>query len=430
MLSFPTNSETHAAFVKELFKRGSTLVLLGTGGVGKTTIAASIGMAAAMAQLDTVVITVDPARRLRDALGIERLSVRPARIDTRRLRAAGLDPGLRLSAMVLDVKRTWDGLVEQFVRSPAARQTILENSFYRTLTEQFAGAEAYAALEQLYDLHTNARFDLEVVDTPPAAHAFEFFRAPAHLVRLLDSPAAQWLFLPYASASEGVAGLAGRAARFVVSQLESFTGMEMLKSVSEFFSAAAEATGSVGKRFHMTEKLLRSPDAHFVLVTTPQTDRLREARSVIQQMDEAGLKLRTIVLNRTLDEASFEAFRASPRRLPPHLEEIGTLRKTLGIEASEDDRMEPLIEFLESYRTSQSAMVEEAARFAREVPARVKIAVVPEVEVGVRDLRALAKIGSILVDPSYGRRFLENAASSFGQEKPARSAPNRRRAVR
>ena len=147
-------------------------------------------------------------------------------------------------------------------------------------------------------------------------------------------------------------------------------------------------------------------------------------------MDEAGLKLRAIVLNRILDEASFEAFRASPRRLPPHLEEIGTLRKTLGIEASEGDRIEPLVDFLEGYKASQAAVVEEAVRFAREVPARVKIAVVPEVEVGVRDLRALAKIGSILVDPSYGRKFLENAASAFGREKPARSAPNRRRAVR
>ena len=104
-----------------------------------------------MTQLDTVVITVDPARRLRDALGIERFSVRPTRIDGRRLRAAGLDQKLRLSAMVLDVKRTWDGLVGRFVKDPGARRTIMENSFYRNLTEQFAGAEAYAALEQLYD---------------------------------------------------------------------------------------------------------------------------------------------------------------------------------------------------------------------------------------------------------------------------------------
>ncbi len=315
--------------MKELFKPGSTLILLGAGGVGKTTVAASIGMAAAMTQLDTVVITVDPARRLRDALGIERLSVRPTRIDGQRLRAAGLDHRLRLSAMVLDVKRTWDGLVERFVKDPGARRMIMENSFYRNLTEQFAGAEAYAALEQLYDLHSSGRFDLEVVDTPPATHAFEFIQAPAHLVRLLDSSAARWLFLPYAAASQGVAGIAGRAARFVVNQLESFTGLETLKSISEFFSAAAEATGAVSKRFHTTEMMLRSPNLHFVLVTTPREDRLKEARAVMKQMDDAGLKLRAIVLNRTLDAATFDDFASAPRRLPPHLEEIGSCARPL-----------------------------------------------------------------------------------------------------
>jgi anion-transporting ArsA/GET3 family ATPase len=416
--------------VKELLKPGSTLILIGAGGVGKTTVAASIGMAAAMTQLDTVVITVDPARRLRDALGIERLSVRPTRIDGRRLRAAGLDQKLRLSAMVLDVKRTWDGLVERFVKDPGARRTIMENSFYRNLTEQFAGAEAYAALEQLYDLHSSGRFDLEVVDTPPATHAFEFIQAPAHLVRLLDSPAARWLFLPYAAASQGVAGLAGRAARFVVNQLESFTGLETLKSISEFFSAAAEATGAVSQRFHTTEMLLRSPNLHFVLVTTPREDRLKEARAVMKQMDEAGLKLRAIVLNRTLDATTFDAFATAPRRLPRHLEEIGLMRKSLAAESPEDRRLEPLIGYLEDYAANQQAMIEQAARFAREVPTRVKIAVVPEVEVGVRDLGALAKIASILVSGTSGRRFLENAAGTLARQTSARPTPVSRRATR
>ena len=416
--------------MKELLKPGSTLILLGAGGVGKTTVAASIGMAAAMTQLDTVVITVDPARRLRDALGIERLSVRPTRIDGRRLRAAGLDHRLRLSAMVLDVKRTWDGMVERFVKDPGARRTILENSFYRNLTEQFAGAEAYAALEQLYDLHSSGRFDFEVVDTPPATHAFEFIQAPANLVRLLDSPAARWLFLPYAAANQGVAGMAGRAARFVVNQLESFTGLETLKSISEFFAAAAEATGEVSKRFHTTETLLRSPDLHFVLVTTPREDRLKEARAVMKQMDEAGLKLRAIVLNRTLDATTFDALASAPRRLPRHLEEIGIMRKTFAAESSDDRRLEPLMGYLEGYAANQQAMIEQAARFAREVPTRVKIAVVPEVEVGVRDLGALAKIASILVSGTNGRRFLENAAGVFARQTSERPTPASRRATR
>ncbi|HXZ88061.1 MAG TPA: ArsA-related P-loop ATPase [Candidatus Binataceae bacterium] len=413
--------------MKDLLNHKSALILLGTGGVGKTTIAAALGIAAAIARLDTIVITVDPAHRLRDALGIERLSFRPVRLEGRRLRAAGLDPSLRLSAMMLDVKRTWDSLVERFVRNPASRRNILDNSFYRSLTEQFAGAEAYAVLEQLYDLHSGGRFDLEVVDTPPAAHAFEFFQAPAHLVRLLDSPAARWLFLPYASASSSVLGLAGRAVRFVISQLESYAGVQTLKSVSEFFEAAADATSAVSRRFRKTETLLRSPNLHFVLVTTPEEDRLNAARAVINQMQEVGLKLRAIVLNRTLDEPTFDAFLAAPRKVPAHLAEVGALRTVLMRENPHDQRMEALTSYLEAYRANQQATVERAARFARELPPRVRLAVVPEVEVGVRDLRALAKIASILVNENAGRRFLENAAAAFAPRSSARpeNAPRR-----
>jgi len=154
--------------VKELLKHGSTVILLGPGGVGKTTVAAALGIAAAREGHDTGMITVDPARRLRDALGLERLTAQPTRIDSRRLAAAGLDPRLKLWAMVLDVKGAWDSLIARFVKTAAERERILKNPFYRNLTEQFAGAEAYAALEQLYEMHCAARFEVEVVDTPPA----------------------------------------------------------------------------------------------------------------------------------------------------------------------------------------------------------------------------------------------------------------------
>ncbi len=419
----PRQPREYDEFVKELLKPGSTLVLLGTGGVGKTTIAAALGMAAAMARLDTVVITVDPARRLRDALGIEKLSARPVRVDGRRLRAAGLDRTLRLSAMVLDVKRTWDGLVERFVRNPAARRDILGNTFYRNLTEQFAGAEAYAAVVQLFDLHGSGRFDLEVVDTPPAAHAFEFIQAPAHLVRLLDSPAARWLFLPYASAGNGVAGLAGRAARFVANQLENFAGLQTLRSISEFFAAAAEGIGEVSKRFSATETMLHSPNLHFVLVTTSEEDRLNEARAVIRQMEEADLKLRAIILNRTLDQATFDAFLAAPRAVPGHLRDIERLREVLLGEGSGSDGLGGLTSYLESYRANQRAAIARSARFARELPARVGLALVPEVEVGVRDLRAIVRIASILTAGTAGRRFLANAEAAFAARSDTNSRP-------
>jgi anion-transporting ArsA/GET3 family ATPase len=177
--------------VKELLKPRSVLIVLGSGGVGKTTIAAALGVAAAAAHLPTAVITVDPARRLRDALGLPRLGGKPTRINAQRLRTAGLDPALKLSAIALDVKGEWDAMVAEHVTDPATRRRILDNAFYRRLSTQFAGSDAYAALEALHDLHSAGHFDFEVVDTPPASHAFEFVRVPARLMRLLDSQGAR-----------------------------------------------------------------------------------------------------------------------------------------------------------------------------------------------------------------------------------------------
>ncbi|MGH7935245.1 MAG: ArsA family ATPase, partial [Candidatus Binataceae bacterium] len=344
--------------MRELLKKGATLIVLGPGGVGKTTIAAALGLAAATQRLDTAVITVDPARRLRDALGLERLSARPTRLDARRLRAAGLDPSLRVAAMVLDVKRAWDGLVERFVRTPAARRHILENSFYRSLTEQFAGSEAYAALEQLYDLHSAGRFDIEIVDTPPASHAFDFIQAPAHLIRLLDSRTARWFFMPGAAAGKTALGLAGRAARFVVSEIERFAGTRTLSSVSEFFGAAAEAADAITDRLRKTEALLRSPGVRFVLVTTAEEDRLNEALELVDQMEAEGLRLGAIVINRLVGERSFDELTASPRRTPDHLEEIAAMRAKLGGEIARDARLDALLKYLENYCTHERGAID------------------------------------------------------------------------
>jgi anion-transporting ArsA/GET3 family ATPase len=407
-------------FVKEILKQGATLLVLGTGGVGKTTIAAALGMAAAIAGLDTGVLTIDPARRLRDALGIERLSSRPVRLEARRLRAAGLDPALKLSAMVLDVKRTWDGLVERFVETPEARRRILENPFYRSLTEQFAGAEAYAALDQLYGLQ--GRFDARIVDTPPAPHAFEFVETPTHLVRLFDSSAVRWLFLPYTSASKRTIGLAGRAARMVLTQLENFAGVRMLISMSEFLAAAAQASAGIADQFLKTARLLRSANVHFILVTTPEEDRLSEARTMADQMKAANLGLRAVVLNRIVDDRTFNALRTTPGEAPAYLAEIAALNNALAHEKPRDCRLGALANYLEDYSANQRAALERGRRFARHLPAEVKLVVAPEIETGMRDLRTLAKLASILIDGAPGRRFLEDAGTALSLPKPIRRA--------
>jgi anion-transporting ArsA/GET3 family ATPase len=329
--------------------------------------------------------------------------------------------------MVLDVKGAWNGLIERFVKTTAARERILKNPFYRSLTEQFAGAEAYAALEQLYDLHSAARFGVKIVDTPPAAHAFEFIQAPAHLVRLLDSQAARWLFIPYAVAGKSLLGFANRAAGFVVEQLEQFAGIRTLTSISEFFGAAAEAADAIVERFRKVDAMLHSASVHFVLVTTTEDDRLREAHALVRQMETEGLRLGAIVLNRMLDERTFDALIAAPRRIPSALAEIPKLRNALQIDGAGDARLDSIVRYLEDHGANQRSEVERAARFARELPATIELAIAPEITAGVRDLRALAKVGAILAGDANGRSLLADAEVAFGLAPgdPPRTIPRK-----
>ena len=410
------------------------MIVLGPGGVGKTTIAAALGIAAARAGCNTGVITIDPAQRLRDALGVGRLTARPARIDARRLRAAGLAPDLRLAAMVLDVKRTWDGLVERLVPA-AGRRRVLENSFYRSLTEQFAGAEAYAALEQLYELHSAARFEVEIVDTPPASHAFEFVEAPANLARLLDSSAARWLFIPYSAANKGVLGLANRAARTVLNQLESFAGLRTLSSISEFFEAAADAAGAVSERMRKAEALLHAPSVSFVLVTTAEEDRLREAHELLGRMKAHGLRLGAIVLNRIVDQRVFAAMRGTGRNAAGYFDTIAALRSAVDAgstnarDGAAGKGLATLLSFLENYGVEARATIRRASSFARELPAGTRLAIAPDIGSGAGDLRMLAELAAIIADSRASSMVLARDAESPTRASRRAAGGSRRAAI-
>jgi len=377
--------------VKELLKPRSVLVVLGSGGVGKTTIAAALGVAAATAHLRTAVITVDPARRLREALGLPRLGGKPTRIDARRLRAAGLDPALKLSAMVLDVKGGWDAMVAGHVADPALRRRILDNAFYRSLSTQFAGSDAYAALEALYDLHAAGHFDLEVVDTPPAAHAFEFVQAPARLMRLLDSQAARWLLKPAGRPASLALRLAGRITSYVARELERFAGGDTLSSIADFFAAAGSAAERIAARMQKVSALLRSPAVRFVLVTTAEPDRLRQARKLIDKMESEGLHLGAVVINRFLDR--------SIRGFDRALDEIPALSAALAADGAGDGGMAAALSYLESYRARAEEDLRRVRRFVEGLPPRVKVALAPEIPPGTPSLAALGTLADFIVAP-------------------------------
>jgi anion-transporting ArsA/GET3 family ATPase len=413
--------------VNKTLRKGATVIVMGPGGVGKTTVAAAIGLAAASQGLATGVITVDPARRLRDALGLTKLTGQPLAIDSRRLRAAGLDPSLRLSAMVLDVQRTWDGLVQRFVPSEAARRRILANSFYRGLSGQFAGADAYAALEQFYELRTSGAFDTIVVDTPPAAHTFEFIEAPAKLMRLLDSRAARWLLARQDGGKRHPLALAGAAMQFVVAQLERFAGTNTLSALGEFLAATMEAAEVLGARFRTIAGLLRSRSVEFVLVTTAEPSRLAEARAVIKRMTADGLRLRAIVLNRLIDERTLENLRSAPARVSV-LGASANLRAKISMVATQNpqkdrqengrpgEKIEALAHFFDQRSAALRSRIEAAQGFAKELPARIELILAPDFEGGLSDLAGIKQVADVLMRGD-GRQMLTSAVRALKAEE-------------
>jgi len=396
--------------LKDLLTKGSIPILLGTGGVGKTTIAAALALAGASANLNTAVITVDPSERLRDALGLAHLGGEPTRIGARPLAAAGLDARIKLSAMMLDVSGEWDAIIRRFVTEAATQAKIFANPFYKSLTAEFAGADAFAALQRLYDLHQTGAFELEVVDTPPASHSFEFLQTPARMIRLLDSRTARWLFTPSLSVGRIAMKVANEAARFVVREIERFAGGNVLSTITDFFAAMAESMDAIIDRLQKTEALLHSPSVKFVMVTTAEPDRIRQARELLAQMDSEGLKLSAIVINRFLDERTWSSVADSAARPLSHLAEISELRASVAKDGAEANGFGRLVHHFEDYRDRTLGEIERVAAFAKELPKGVMLAIAPEIEAGVRDLAALSRVAGYVTSGTGILKRLETAA--------------------
>ena len=274
------------------------LVTVGTGGVGKTTVAAALGLAAARAGKSVLVMTIDPARRLADALGTGPLGHEPRAVPAERLRLAGITGRGSLEALMLDTKRTFDELVLRFAPDPAARERIFSNPIYRNLTDALGGSREYSAMEKLRQMHVLGRYDLIVLDTPPASHALDFLDAPRRLAGFLESQFLTVLLHPAAVVGRASLRLFRSGSEFVLRRLERITGLEFITSVSEFLLAFEEMLGGFSERAREVSVLLRDPMCGFVLVAGPDLQQARSAESFWARLQQEGIQLAGLVLNR------------------------------------------------------------------------------------------------------------------------------------
>lgn len=270
----------------EVIERSRVVVCCGSGGVGKTTTAAVIALEAARCGRRTVVVTIDPARRLADALGLAGLTNTPSRIE--------IDLPGEMHALMLDTKSTFDGLVRRYSADPDQAHRILDNRFYQNISSSLSGTQEYMASEKLYELAEEGGWDLVVVDTPPTRHALDFLDAPQRLANFLDHRLYRILMTP----TKGIVRAVNVAAQGVMRSLSKVVGGEVIADAIAFFAAFEGMEQGFKERASAVDRLLGSTDTSFVLVASPKADTVAEAGYFAKQLGEHGISVRALVVNR------------------------------------------------------------------------------------------------------------------------------------
>jgi anion-transporting ArsA/GET3 family ATPase len=272
-------------------RRTRIIVCCGSGGVGKTTAAAAIGLRAAERGRQVCVLTVDPARRLAQSMGLTSLD------NTPRLVEGVFDSGGgSLHAMMLDMKRTFDEIVEAHA-DPARAAQILANPFYQSLSSSFAGTQEYMAMEKLGQLRRSDEWDLIVVDTPPSRSALDFLDAPERLGRFLDGRLIRVLTSPV-KASRPFTKVLNAGFSMMTGALTKLLGAQVLRDAQTFVTAFDTMFGGFRERAEATYRLLQAPGTSFLVVAAPEPDALREASYFVERLDEERMPLAGLVLNR------------------------------------------------------------------------------------------------------------------------------------
>jgi anion-transporting ArsA/GET3 family ATPase len=379
------------------------MVCVGTGGVGKTTIAAAVALGAAMRGRRVAVLTIDPAHQLARSLGLDALAPGGEPVSPKALAEAGIELSGSLDAGMLDQKRAWDDLITRLMPNPTMRQRVLDNPFYQQLSTSFPGSNELMAIEEVCRLAESGRYELVVLDTPPASHALEFLRAPERIDRLLDRSVFDWLARPYQAAGRGAWRSVGAVAQMIARRLERAAGQSTLRDISTFLVALHDHLDALVQRNRQARQLLYSPGSAFVLVARPRQLVVAETDDLMSALHELHSPLAAVVPNRV-------------HRPPP-----ANMRDA--VSALLDDRDDD--ETTRWLRWAWEDAVAEAeherrtlTRLASLLPPGVELSEVPEDDRDVHSMEQLARIADAL--------WLSGGASAAVASAYAPRAPARR----
>jgi anion-transporting ArsA/GET3 family ATPase len=377
-----------------LVRQHRVVICVGSGGVGKTTTSAALALWGAQQGRRAVVLTIDPARRLADSLGLGALGDQPHVVDPAVLARHGVVARGTLSAMMLDQKDAWDRLVARHAPSDDVRERILRNRFYLSLSQTFAGSYEYMAIEQLCVLVESGAYDLIVLDTPPTKHALDFFEAPERIRDFLDRRVVRWLVMPYLSRGWIAAKAMNRTAGFLFRKLEEATGIAALAEISDFFSAMSGMFDAFSARTDTIHRILRAPSTAFLLVTGPEEQVLTEAEFFSQRIQALRMPLTGVVFNRVHEEfpADPETFAAGTVARGDEASIESALRDA-GIDAAAARWLGRNFVDYQLLARGEALRVEQ---FRRGLPRRVPFVTVPNFDSDLHDLAGLTRMHRFL----------------------------------
>jgi len=354
------------------------VICCGSGGVGKTTTSAALAIRLARGGARVAVLTIDPARRLADALSVGEIGNTAFRVPL-----PDLPAGASLHAMMLDSKRTFDDVVERFATTPEARDRILKNHYYRFVSTRLAGAHEYMAMEKLYELYASGDYDVVVLDTPPSRHALDFLAAPEKMANLMDEGVMRWLVLP---ASRGGWRMIEKGSEIMAKVLKSMLGDRTITDIAEFFSAFQALWEGFRQRSTDVRALLRAPGTRFLLVTTPAPGARAEALHFLEVLQRSGMPFGGFLVNRCAvapREAATPTFGPRPDQLDA---------------AAWDALVAALVEVPTRRRRLVAAQDAALAELRAHAPGAAPIWRIPEMDVEVHDLGGLTHVATFLPD--------------------------------
>jgi len=378
--------------IERLLGEREIIIACGPGGVGKTTTAAAAAaIAASRLGGDVLVLTVDPARRLADALGLKGLGNQVTPVPPEVFQAAGETPLGTLSAAMLDTKQSWDALIGEHAPDEATRDRILHNPLYQNITERFIQSHDYIAMERLYELHSSGSWDLIVVDTPPTRNALDFLDAPARLADFFSSRLLRWLIAPSRST------LLGIASKPFTQVADRILGTQFLADITEFFVSLQSMYDGFVERANAVSRLLADERTSFMVVSTSETVPLREAEFFATELATRGLDIGAVVLNKVLpaslsDPDALAATRRLAQRTP---EMTAALAARLDVDASVLDRV--LETVTESFEDFAVVARREASSRERFPLGGATLLTVPQLDRDVHDMEGLLTLGSYLL---------------------------------